>query len=299
MPRGVQATPGRTRERSLAERDARRADEKLNGRFAGLKRVAARAAALVGLPTLIRKDNAVFRERDPISLDKALEPAGPGVKEYDVRFATGETMRLRATNQRIYADLTRSWRLPIYHALAQRIRPGDRVLDLHAGTGEGTDLLAHAVGPTGGVVALEQDAESVRFARRRYPHPHLAWEMAERTGGGVATLRGELDHAFNAAAAVLPPHADRATDPLAELWRTIHPNGTLLLIDPTGADGPDRHAAVAARARAVCGPPAREHGRALHIEPLLTPGPPALILTTHAPHNRPDTQPGPPPAPPQ
>lgn len=47
------------------------------------------------------------------------------------------------------------------------LRPGARVLDLGCGTGLNFALLAHAVGPTGGIVGVDTSAQMLRQARAR------------------------------------------------------------------------------------------------------------------------------------
>ncbi|GIK17897.1 MAG: methyltransferase domain-containing protein [Leptolyngbya sp. PLA2] len=151
------------------------------------------------------------------------------VREYDVRFPDGDRARIRCTPRRQYADLVGDWPLIPYRVAATRIRPGMRILDARCGTGCGAALLAEAVGPSGAVVALETDGESIRYARRRYPAPVIAFELDDH-----ASLHGELDGAFDAVVAVgaLRAGADHAAD-AAELWRVVAPGGWLLLVAPT------------------------------------------------------------------
>ncbi len=65
-------------------------------------------------------------------------------------------------------------------------QPGETVLDLYSGVGLFAGVLADAVGPGGGVLAIEQDPVSVRDAR----HNLRAWPWARvRQGDAGALLR--------------------------------------------------------------------------------------------------------------
>ncbi|MEM9372679.1 MAG: methyltransferase domain-containing protein [Planctomycetota bacterium] len=174
-------------------------------------------------------------------------------REYDVRFPrTTEqrqgSMRIRATRTRIYDDLTPDPRADLVRALDRIVRPGDRVLDLGAGTGASAHRLAHIVGPSGGVVALDRDGESVRFARQRYPNPQVGFEL-----GWTETLSGELDHAFDAAVAVDPlrdttSQIERARC-ATEILRVIRPGGHLLCVGSSSESWEQARRAIEA-----CGP---------------------------------------------
>lgn len=147
---------------------------------------------LVGLEPEIVVEGVRYHARTGEPLRRALGPTGRGSKEYDVRFPTGERMRIRATARRVYADIAGSARLGLYQKLAETARPGMRVLDLSSGTGAGAAWLSQRVGPSGAVVALEEDGEAVRFARRRYPWENIAFEILEQR-----SLEGEPDGAFD------------------------------------------------------------------------------------------------------
>ncbi|CAN0564192.1 unnamed protein product, partial [Laminaria digitata] len=183
----------------------------------------------------------VFRERSGVSLRRALGETGAGVKEYDVRFPLPkqamasaqyphrESMRIRFTRRRQYADLGHDPRVRFVRSLRGVVQPGQRVLELGCGTGAASSLLASAVGPSGGVVAINRDGESIRFARQRYRFDHLAYEL-----GWLDTLSGELEGAFDVAIAV-DLFRDAPDDPgksraIVELWRVLALGGSLLLI---------------------------------------------------------------------
>ncbi|MCL4220450.1 MAG: methyltransferase domain-containing protein [Phycisphaerales bacterium] len=176
---------------------------------------------LLGMRNAVTVDQVRYTERDAVPLARALASEATGSKDYLVRFPDNSGMRIRCQHTRIYADLMPDPRLPAYEALDRIIKPGMRVLELAAGTGAGAALLARTVGPSGGVVALERDGESVRFARRRYPAPHLAIER-----GGIESLRGELDGSFDA---IVCPAGELDEPTLGELCRCLAGGGCLAI----------------------------------------------------------------------
>ena len=173
-----------------------------------------------------------YHERSTISLRRALAETGPGVKEYRVRFRAGagrESMKIRLTRSRIYGDLLTDPRTRVYTRLLGEFRPGSRVLELGCGTGSGSVMLSGAVGPSGGVVAINRDGESIRFARQRYDLANTGFEL-----GWIETLAGEIDGAFDVVCAV-DPLRSASDDParsfaIAELWRVLAPGGVLVVM---------------------------------------------------------------------
>lgn len=171
--------------------------------------------------------------------------AGRRVCEYAVRFPQGDRMRIRPTPHRIYPDLIGRTAPPLLPILERIITPGQRVALLGSGTGQDAWWIGMLVGPSGGVVALERDGESVRYARRRYlqavqPLP-IAYEI-----GGIESLRGELDSSFdsiivNESAGHSPPETD-AQHIRRELVRVLMPGGWLLgptpIVSPGDASSP-------------------------------------------------------------
>jgi len=130
---------------------------------------------------------------------------GSGERSYDVRFPGGQAMRVRSTGQRVYDDLCGRARIALYERAGGWSRPGMRILDLPSGTGGGAAWLSRRVGPSGAVVAIERDSESVRFARRRWGVGNVAFEI-----GGAEQLEGEPDGSFDGAVVVLPPEPEAA-----------------------------------------------------------------------------------------
>ncbi|QKK09246.1 MAG: methyltransferase domain-containing protein [Planctomycetota bacterium] len=97
-----------------------------------------------------------------------------------------------ARRARLYADIVGPHLLDPYRLADPIVRPGMRVLDARCSTGFGAAALAARVGPSGAVVALDPDHESIRYARRRYTDSNIAWEI-----GGIGSLEGELDGSFD------------------------------------------------------------------------------------------------------
>lgn len=217
LRRAIRVGDAEARERSRRKRRRRR---RLDTFMQALRH-------LLGMRNALVVDQVRYTERDATPLARALAQGGTGSKDYLVRFPDGSGMRIRCQHTRVYADLMPDPRLPAYESLVRVIKPGVRVLELGAGTGAGAAMLAWAVGPSGGVVSLERDGESVRFARRRYPFPHLA---AER--GGVESLRGELDGSFDA---IVCPAGELDKAVLAELCRCLAGGGCLAIWGRTDA----------------------------------------------------------------
>lgn len=220
---------------ALGRARRRRRPDAIARRFALLRRrIRDGVGAILHLPRTWTVEGVRYRERTREPLSRALAPTGEGMKEYEVRFPGPDApapMTIRFTRARRYADLAASARLPLYRALDQIIRPGQRVFELGCGVGEGAALLADLVGPSGGVVAVGSDPESIRYARRRYRSPVLGYEH-----GGAETLAGELDGSFDTvlmsdAPAALTEEPGARRDLLAELWRVVAPGGALLICE--------------------------------------------------------------------
>ena len=170
------------------------------------------------LPGAVRAPGVRYGPRRGVSLARALSPKGPGTLIYDARFDTGETMTLRASRQRIYHDLSPDPRAMLYTLAPPS--PGRRVIDIGCGTGAGAALLADGVGPTGSVVALDRDAESVRFAAMRYPVAWLSYSI-----GGLGELGDELDSSYDMVLADIAELGDDPATALKELCRVTRVGG--------------------------------------------------------------------------
>lgn len=191
------------------------------GPFGGLLR------RVLGLRRRIEVNGVRYRETQAVPIDRALSPRGKGVKRYEVRFPTGRAMPINATATRRYADLMDVPELRSIVLAERFFRPGSRVLILGCGTGGLADRISGWIGPHGGIVAIEHDNESVRFARRRYPLAHTSFER-----GGHDLLGGEIDGSFDAVVVVEAwlRQTGRHAEACIEAWRVTGPGGRLVLI---------------------------------------------------------------------
>jgi len=247
--RDIESKGGDGRPLSWGERESRRRARHRAHRSSGAERAWGRLfRRLVRLMRSIgvtrrrvEVGGVVYRELSGVSLRRALGETGAGVKEYEVRFplpgadmrskqyAHRESMRIRFTRNRQYSDVGHDPRVRFVRSLRGQVKPGQRVLELGCGTGSASARLAAEVGPSGGVVAINRDGESIRFARQRYRFDHLAFEL-----GWLDTLSGELDGAFDVVI-VVDLFRDAPDDPgksraIAELWRVLREGGSVLMV---------------------------------------------------------------------
>lgn len=187
-----------------------------------------RLRAVFGLRRRVVVDGVTYLDRTGEPLRRALSRKGDGRKEYDVIFTDGSRQRIRCTLTRVYGDVAGTSLLSVYALCDSALRPGMRVLDAAAGTGYGSAWLVERVGPSGAVVALDRDRESIRFAQARYRAPNVGYEV-----GFIDALAGEVDGAFDAVVAVdAIKQGDDDKKTLQELWRVVAPGGWLLVASP-------------------------------------------------------------------
>jgi 2-polyprenyl-3-methyl-5-hydroxy-6-metoxy-1,4-benzoquinol methylase len=197
--------------------------------------LAVRLRRAVGLRQTFTLNGVRYRELTTERLRHALSRQGPGFKDYDVMFPSGAASRIRATTQRIFADLVGPRLLPVYGRAEFLLRPGMRVLVLEAGTGYIAEWIAGLVAPSGAVVAIERDPAAVAYAQKRYPIANVSFES-----GSVEAIAGETDSAFSAVFAIdaLRPE-DSAPQVLRELWRVVSPGGHLIVGARANEPAPD------------------------------------------------------------
>lgn len=88
------------------------------------------------------------------------------------------------------------WQRPAAVIGALGIRPGDRIVDLGAGTGYFTMHLARATGPTGITYAVDTDADMLDAVQEAAVRAGLANIRPIRTAGDVPALPELVDLAF-------------------------------------------------------------------------------------------------------
>ena len=187
--------------------------------------IANRLRHAIGLRQTFTVDGVRYTETTRESLRRALSRKGSGQKEYEARFPDGSSMTIRASADRPFADLASPDALTAYTRADRLLLPGMRTLILPGGTGYAGHWAAERVAPSGAVVSLEADEQSVNYARHRYRLPNISFER-----GALSDLSGETDGAFDAALVVNLPDPSDAS--LSELWRLIAPGGWLLLAAP-------------------------------------------------------------------
>ncbi|HET7016945.1 MAG TPA: methyltransferase domain-containing protein [Streptosporangiaceae bacterium] len=157
----------------------------------------------------------------------------PGVRSVEVAVAPGSGERVVVTDNRqqpqflVQHAAGRDWRVTstgfwqVHPAAADTLvtavlaglapKPGETALDLFCGAGLFAGALADAVGPDGKVVAVEQDQDAVRDARRNLRD--TPWARVHR--GDAAELVGRYGLSGASIAVVDPPRAG-LTQPLID-----------------------------------------------------------------------------------
>lgn len=224
----MSSQPRPPRERRIwPEQEAKPSSARWHRASLGLRRVMRR---LTSTGTITTYDGVKYRPVGHHSLTRSLSKRGPGFKEYDVSIPLAEPMRIRVEPSRVFADLTGSRFASEQELLRSHVRPGSRALVINAGTGDISKWIADLVGPSGAVVSLELDEQSVEFASRRYAAENITFEH-----GDGSLLLGEPDEAFEF---ILAPRAFSPNDEglnLLPLWRLVAPGGTLAISTSSGS----------------------------------------------------------------
>lgn len=122
------------------------------------------------------------------------------------------------------AGLHHGWRRRAADLAA--LAPGDRVLDVAAGTGDLTIELARRVGPAGEAIGCDFSEDMLTLARRKAPG--LRFEHGDALALDYAD--GEFDAATVGFAARNFSDLDRG---LAEMVRVVRPGGRVVILDFT------------------------------------------------------------------
>jgi 2-polyprenyl-3-methyl-5-hydroxy-6-metoxy-1,4-benzoquinol methylase len=188
-----------------------------------------RLRSLVGMRKVFTIAGVRYRELTAERLRHALSRQGPGSKDYKVSFPGGRSMVISCTLSRVFADVTGPRLLPVLKRIDAVLRPGMRVLIVEGGTGYVAEWVAARVAPSGAVVSVDRDHQSVLYAQRRYRIANTAFEHA-----GIAAIAGETDHSFNGViAAEALKEGDDPGAWLPELWRVVGPGGWLVVACPS------------------------------------------------------------------
>lgn len=107
--------------------------------------------------------------------------------------------------------------------------PGERVIEIGAGTGHALVELAHAVGPGGGVCGLDASAGMLRLARQRVSSYRRDVHLQQGDGRSLPYVAATFDAAFMSFTLELfdPPDAALV---LAEIRRVLRPKGRLAVV---------------------------------------------------------------------
>ncbi len=109
------------------------------------------------------------------------------------------------------------------------VKPGDRILDLGAGTGRNDALLARRTGPGGKIVGLDIGEEMIAAFRKRFARvPHV--EVREQRIDVPFDLGEEFDHVLISFVLHGFPHEVRPVI-LENAGRHLRQNGSLWLLD--------------------------------------------------------------------
>jgi protein-L-isoaspartate(D-aspartate) O-methyltransferase len=105
------------------------------------------------------------------------------------------------------------------------VRPGQRVLDVGAGSGWTTALLAHLTGPDGEVVGVELEPDLARWGAANLAATRRPWARLEQAASGVlgAPAGAPYDRVLVSAGAVRMPTA--LLDQLGDPGRLVVPVG--------------------------------------------------------------------------
>ena len=115
------------------------------------------------------------------------------------------------------------------------VEPGHRVLDVGAGSGWATALLAHLTGPDGEVVGVELEPELVAFGSENLARTRQPWASIRQAAPGVLGVpeHAPYDRILVSAEARQLPAA--LVDQLADDGRLVIPvAGTMLLVTNPG-----------------------------------------------------------------
>ena len=122
--------------------------------------------------------------------------------------------------------LHRAWKA--YTVMVANLRPGDKVLDIAAGTGDLARAFARKVGPTGLVLHTDINEAMLRTGRDRLVDEGLVLPTVVCDAEHLPCPSGTFDLVSVAFGLRNMTHKDRA---LAEMCRVLRPGGRLLVLE--------------------------------------------------------------------
>jgi protein-L-isoaspartate(D-aspartate) O-methyltransferase len=119
------------------------------------------------------------------------------------------------------------------------VREGDRVLDVGAGSGWSTALLAHLTGPTGEVIGVELEPTLVEFGRANLARLDRPWARIEQADPAMLGWPAEAPYDRVLVSAEPRELPGELVEQVAVGGRMVIPvNGTMLMVERTPS-GPE------------------------------------------------------------
>jgi demethylmenaquinone methyltransferase / 2-methoxy-6-polyprenyl-1,4-benzoquinol methylase len=145
--------------------------------------------------------------------------------------------RYDVMNDLMSMGLHRAWKA--YTVTVARVRPGDRVLDIAAGTGDLTQAFARKAGPQGLVVHTDINLSMLRVGRDRMVDKGLALPTVACDAERLPFADASFDIVSVAFGLRNMTHKELA---LAEMARVLRPGGRLLVLEFSKVAAPLRPA---------------------------------------------------------
>lgn len=190
-----------------------------------------RSSRLLAIVVLVALGGWLFRHasREPLLPERSVHPGindsydDPDVPRWLGRFET-ESREIYAHRNEIVA--------------ACRVRPGQVVADIGAGTGLFTLLFAEAVGPTGRVIAVDIVPAFLDLIRRRaVEHSLTNVETVRCSETSIRLPAHSIDAAF---ICDVYHHFEFPRNTLTSIHRALRPGGVLIVVDFIRIEGRSR-----------------------------------------------------------
>jgi demethylmenaquinone methyltransferase/2-methoxy-6-polyprenyl-1,4-benzoquinol methylase len=140
------------------------------------------------------------------------------------------TPRYDLLNRILSGGLDQGWRRRV--TAMSRVGPGGAALDLCAGTGDLSVMLAGQVGPEGRAIGLDFCEDMLAVARRKYARPQLSF-----VAGDAHALPFDDDSFDTATMAFGLRNLARPLRAFEEMRRVVRPGGTVVVLELTRPRG--------------------------------------------------------------